>query len=307
MEKHKIVFMGTPEFACPALSALIESDNKPVAVYTQPPRPAGRGQKQRRSPVHELALQHDIPVLTPESFRKNPAAIEQFHAHQADLAVVAAYGLILPEAILSAPRHGCINIHASLLPRWRGASPIQHAVWKGDTQSGVTLMQMEKGLDTGPMIAKSATPITSKTTAQSLHDSLSQMGADLLIETLPDIVTRIPNTQDDSLSTYAPMLSKADGRIDWTEGAEAIDRQIRGLTPWPGTWTMNGDKRLKILAAEPALQTHQKEAGYLLDKAGLIACGGGSVLQLKTIQPEGKGVMQFGDAVNGKLLGDQLT
>lgn len=307
MDKNRIVFMGTPDFACPALDRLITTGHAPIAVYTQPPRPAGRGQRERPSPVHQLAKDHNIPVHTPLSFKKNADAVRDFQALNADLAIVAAYGLILPEIILNAPRLGCINIHASLLPRWRGASPIQHAVWKGDDKTGITLMQMERGLDTGPMIARSECPITSDTTAAILHDELAQMGADLLLETLPDLETITPAPQDDALSTYAPMLSKADGCINWSQPAEVIDRQIRALTPWPGTWTIRGDQRLKILAAKP-VNEGAGQAGVVTNAQGDVTCGTGTI-RLERVQPEGKKAMSITDAINGGYLlaGDTLS
>ena len=248
----RIAFMGTPDFAVPALKSLIDGPHEVVCVYSQPPRPKGRGQKVQPSPVHEAASAHNIPVFTPKSLRRDEAAQMQFLAHDLDVAIVAAYGLLLPPAVLKAPRHGCLNIHASLLPRWRGASPIQHAIWHGDQQSGVALMQMEEGLDTGPVIAMRAVPIHATTTAQSLHDELSALGAVLTAEML-DVLARdgslksIP--QDDAGAAYAPLLKKDDGYIDWTKDASSIDRQIRALNPWPGVWTTTPDgKRLKILA-----------------------------------------------------------
>ena len=272
--------MGTPDFAVPALRSIIESEHDVIAVYTQPPRPKGRGMQVQKSPVHELAESHDIPVFTPKSLRKSEEEQASFAALNADVAIVAAYGLLLPKSVLDAPKHGCINIHASLLPRWRGASPIQHAIWKGDDKSGVTIMQMEEGLDTGPMILKKETPITATTTAQALHDSLSAMGGPMIIEVL-DTMARTGNVQaeiqDDTLATYAPMLKKTDGEIDPSAPAHATDRQIRALNPWPGTYTEGAKGRLKILQAH-------------ID---------GDMIVYDLVQPEGKKPMDLQSAKNG--------
>lgn len=310
-EKHRIIFMGTPAFAVPALACLIENELKPVAVYTQPPRPSGRGKKVKQSPVHDVAAAHGIPVHTPERLKNNQDEIDIFASYQADIAIVAAYGLLLPPSILNAPALGCINIHASLLPRWRGASPIQHAVWKGDSQTGVTLMQMDEGLDTGGMIAKAVLPITHTTTAASLHDDLSRLGGDMLLPTLTKLLSQgVVNAeaQDDTLSNYAPMLSKTDGLIAWNDTAAMIDRQIRGLTPWPGTWCHYQGQRLKIHAASPVEGRHNQPVGTVLNKHGHMACGDGSLLAIHTLQPEGKSRMGFADALNGHYIavGDQL-
>jgi methionyl-tRNA formyltransferase len=278
----RIIFMGTPDFAVPALQALIDSKYKVIAVYTQPPRPKGRGYEVQKSPVHLTAEAHGLAVYHPQNFKseEDRNAFQDLHA---DVAVVAAYGLILPTAILDSPKHGCLNIHASLLPRWRGASPIQHAIWKGDTESGVTIMQMEKGLDTGPMIKKGVLPITPATTAQGLHDELSLIGGHLVIEVLAELAAGRPlplMPQDNEKSTYAPMLKKSDGQIDWSQSAEEIDRQIRALNPWPGTY-MNGLKgRVKVLKA------HLEDDKLVLDQ----------------VQPEGKKPMDFKSAVNGGYL-----
>lgn len=297
MSRLRVVFMGTPQFAVPALEALV-GQHDVIAVYSQPPRPAGRGQQMRKSPVQECAERHGIPVHTPINF-KNDADKENFAALNADIAIVAAYGLILPQAILDAPKHGCINIHASLLPRWRGASPIQHAIWKGDSESGVTIMQMERGLDTGPMILKASTPITTTTTTTELHDALSAMGGDLILKTLETLGANTAVKQDDAQHTYAPMLKKEDGRIDWSQSATEIDRQIRALNPWPGTFCMAGNKRLKILAATPTAGTGTP--GIILNRVGHVACGK-DALQLVTVQPDGGKAMPVSAALNGNYI-----
>ncbi len=285
----QIVFMGTPEFSVRALDALIKTHDV-IAVYSQPPRPKGRGQQVQKSPVHELAEKNNIPVFTPLSFKKDPAAVEEFKKLDADVAVVAAYGLILPQVVLDAPKRGCLNIHASLLPRWRGASPIQHAIWKGDKTSGVTIMRMELGLDTGPMLSKREIGIDGMT-ATSLHDALSEMGAEMIV----DILSReIPagEKQDDAQSVYAPMLKKKDGLIDWSNTAVEIDRQVRALNPWPGTYTAINGKRLKILSGSVT-----ESAG-----TGRISCGGNSFYQIEMLQPENSKAMDVKSAINGKYL-----
>ncbi len=278
----KIIFMGTPDFAVPALQALIGSMHNVIAVYTQPPRPKGRGHQIQKSPIHETADANNIPVFHPVNFKNNDDK-EAFSNLQADIAVVAAYGLILPQAILDAPKHGCLNIHGSLLPRWRGASPIQHAIWKGDSESGNTIMQMERGLDTGPMILKQSTPITETTTAQDLHDQLANMGGDMILQVLNDLHTNHhlnSIAQDNASMTYAPLLSKEDGYIDPNASPKEIDQQIRALNPWPGTY-INGLKgRVKILKA------HVENDKLVFDM----------------VQPDGKNKMDYDSAVNGGYL-----
>ncbi len=306
--KPKIIFMGTPDFAVPALQTLISHEYEIAAVYTQPPRPKGRGQKMQLSPVHLVAQAHHIPVHTPNKLKNNKDEIGQFKSFAADLAIVAAYGLILPPEILTAPRYDCINIHASLLPRWRGASPIQHAIWKGDTQSGITIMQMEEGLDTGPIIMKRPVAIRADTTSSSLHDELAALGAAMSHET----VRRLPpdgyvdsQPQDNALATYAPMLKKEDGHIDWTQNATEIDRQIRALNPWPGVWTMTGHgTRIKILEADIADGHMPYPPGTLIDRTGHIACGDDTALRVLKIRPDNAGAMDVPSAFNGHYLRD---
>ena len=231
-KKLRIIFMGTPDFSVPALERLIAGPHEVVCVYSQPPRPKGRGQQVQFTPVHQCALDHGIEVRNPTSFKKDVEARAAFDHLDADVAVVAAYGLILPQEVLDMPRHGCINIHASLLPRWRGAAPIQYAIWKGDEKSGVTIMQMEAGLDTGPMIEEKAVAIHGYTTAQSLHDELSALGGVMIAQAMDDLANdgKLDNiAQDDALSNYASMLKKTDGIVDWAQSAIEIDRQIRAL------------------------------------------------------------------------------
>jgi methionyl-tRNA formyltransferase len=307
----KIIFMGTPDFAGTALKALSDTNHQIVAVYSQPPRPKGRGQQTQLSPVHAYAAEQNLPVFTPVNF-KDPQDRETFKSHNADLAIVAAYGLILPQEILDAPKFGCINIHASLLPRWRGASPIQHAIWKGDDQSGIALMQMEAGLDTGPVLTMQSLPVTQQTTATSLHDDLAALGADMIVKLVDDITQKglpLSTPQDNAISTYAPMLKKQDGIIDWNQTANEIDRQIRALNPWPGVWTSCKSARIKILEAVPVQQSTNAAAGTLVDKTGLVVCGENTLIQIRTIQPEGKKPMNIASALNGKYLtiGEQFS
>ncbi len=292
----RIVFMGTPDFAVPALKALHAAGHEIVGVYTQPPRPKGRGQAVQPSPVHRYAQENGIPVFHPASL-KDPAVQLEFTSQRADVAVVAAYGLILPKAVLDSPKYGCINIHASILPRWRGASPIQRAIWAGDAETGITLMQMDKGLDTGAIIAVEKIPVTGKTTASSLHDELAVLGGAMIVRAMAELMAGggLKSTpQDDDEATYASLLKKEDGHIDWSHSAAMIDRQIRALNPWPGTWTEFEGQRLKILAAEPAPASVGRP-GVIVDKNGTVGNG----LKILTLQPEGKNAMDFPAALNG--------
>lgn len=302
----KIIFMGTPDFSVAALQALLDSDHEVICVYTQPPRPKGRGHQLQKSPVQDLAESAGILVRHPKSLKKDETSRQEFIALSADVAVVAAYGLILPKDILEAPKYGCINIHASLLPRWRGASPIQRSILAGDAMSGITIMQMEEGLDTGPMISKEAVTITPVMTTPQLHDALSVMGGRMIVPVLDTLAREgkiQAEVQDESLTCYAPMLSKEDGRVAWTKTALEIDRQIRALNPWPGVWTITSEgKRLKILDAEAA-DGGSGSAGTLIDKHGLVVCGDGSALRLKIIQPDNAKPMDVAAAINGKYLG----
>lgn len=300
----RIAFMGTPDFSVPALRALISSGHKVVCVYSQPPRPKGRGQHVQESPVHQAALDAGIEVRTPINFKKDQD-VAAFMALELDVAVVAAYGLLLPKSILDAPVHGCINIHASLLPRWRGAAPIHRAILNGDQKTGITIMQMEEGLDTGPMIAKREVAIRDTTTTGSLHDMLSAVGASMIT----DVIDRLglegkleSEPQSEDGMTYAKMLKKEEGRIDWTKPAQAIDRQIRALNPWPGTWGETTDgKRLKILEGQVSQLADIAEPG-MVGEGGIIACGEHTALRLNLIQPENKKPMDIAAAYNGGYL-----
>lgn len=283
----RLIYMGTPDFAVPALKALAADPSfEIVAVYTQPPRHASRGMKLKLSAVHQAAQTLGLAVLHPVNF-KEAVDREAFAAHEADVAVVAAYGLILPQAILDAPRLGCVNIHASLLPRWRGAAPIQRAILAADSESGVTIMQMVRGLDAGAMLSKARVPITDQTTASSLHDSLAQAGAALIGPTLRGLASDrlTPEPQDERLVTYAAKLTREDGIIDWRQSAKRIHAQVRALVPWPGCQFAVGGERIKLLAVEPAEGTGAP--GELLSADGIVACGAGSV-RLTSVQRAGK-------------------
>jgi methionyl-tRNA formyltransferase len=265
----RIAFMGSPDFAVPALRALHQAGHTIAAVYCQPARPAGRGQAIRGCSVHLAADELGLQVRTPARLRTDPQAQADFAALDLDAAVVAAYGLILPQAMLDAPRRGCLNIHASLLPRWRGAAPIQAAILAGDSETGITIMQMEAGLDTGPMLLRQAVPITPTTTTARLHDILAASGAKLILDALA--VPPAPIPQSDADATYAPKLTREDGHIEWTRPAAAIDRQIRAFDPWPGTFTTLAGTPLKILAATQVDATGTP--GTVLDTALTVACG----------------------------------
>ena len=286
--------MGTPDFAVPALVALHEAGHDVACVYTQPPRPAGRGKKLQPSPVHRKANELGIEVRHPTSLKSEEAQAE-FAALQADVAVVAAYGLILPQAILDAPKYGCLNIHASILPRWRGAAPIHRAILAGDEETGVTIMQMEAGLDTGPMLAKVMTPINAKTTGE-LTEELAELGANAMVGVLNDLehLTAIP--QDDDAATYAPKIDKAEARIDWSKSAEEIERLARGLAPFPGAWFELNGARVKLLRAE--LTESPGNPGEVLDDEFAIACGSGAIRPLR-LQRAGKPAMDRDDFMRG--------
>ena len=281
----RIVFMGTPDFAVPALEALIAAGHEVACVYCQPPRPAGRGKKDRPTPVHARAEALGLKVRHPVSLRDATAQAE-FAALGADVAVVVAYGLILPQAVLDAPRLGCVNIHASLLPRWRGAAPIHRAIMAGDAETGVCIMRMEAGLDTGPVLLRGRTAIGAEETTGELHDRLARMGADLVVEALAGLETLVPEPQPDEGVTYAQKIDKAEARIDWSRPAVEMDRLIRGLSPFPGAWTWIGGERVKLLASR--MGEGRGAPGEVLDDALSVACGQGAV-QLLRLQRAGRG------------------
>ncbi|MCY1213468.1 Methionyl-tRNA formyltransferase [compost metagenome] len=311
-EPLRLVFAGTPEFAAEHLKALLDSRHQVIAVYTQPDRPAGRGQKLMPSPVKQLAVAHGIPVLQPPTLR-DPAAQAELKALGADLMVVVAYGLILPQVVLDTPRLGCINSHASLLPRWRGAAPIQRAVQAGDAESGVTVMQMEAGLDTGPMLLKVTTPISAEDTGGSLHDRLAQLGPKAVVEAIEGLAagTLQGEVQDDALANYAHKLNKDEARLDWSRPAVELERLVRAFNPWPICHSSLDGEPLKVLAA--ALAEGKGAPGQILaaSKDGLtVACGEGA-LRLTRLQLPGGKALNFADLFNsrreqfavGKVLG----
>ncbi|HBN22075.1 MAG TPA: methionyl-tRNA formyltransferase [Holosporales bacterium] len=295
----RIAFMGTPDFSVPALQALIGSPHEVVAVYSQPPRPSGRGHKVTKSPIQLLAEANDISVFTPKSLRSSQEQ-QHFSNLNLDLAVVAAYGLILPKETLEAPRYGCFNIHASLLPRWRGAAPIQRAILGGDSETGITLMQMDIGLDTGNMLAKETLAITDQTTGESLHEALSSLGAKMLLPLLDSIDQLSPETQNDTKATYAAKLTKAEAELDFTKTAQDLDRQVRAFTPWPGSFFKWQDKVIKVLKTHVVEETQGAKAGTLhVTKNQLsIVCKEGA-LSLDCIQLQGKKPMEVAAFLNG--------
>ena len=290
----RIIYMGTPDFAVPALDALVKAGHDVAAVYSQPPRPAGRGKGLRASPVHLHAEELGLEVRTPPSL-KDAETQAAFAALNADVAVVAAYGLILPAAILAAPRQGCMNIHASLLPRWRGAAPIQRAILSGDNVTGVTIMDMEAGLDTGPMRAKHVTPIEDKT-AGALTQELADAGAELMVEVLDDLSLHPPMPQPAEGVTYAAKIDKAEARIDFTRDAHAVERQVRAFNPFPGAFFEYRGERFRILSAH--VEHHAGAPGELLDDSLLIGCGHDAI-RPTLIQRAGKGAMSPGELLRG--------
>lgn len=303
----KIIYAGTPEFAVPALGALIGSEHQVVAVYTQPDRPAGRGRAIQQSPVKNCALEHKIPIYQPQSFKRNED-VQQLIDLQADLMVVAAYGLILPKTILDAPKYGCLNIHASLLPRWRGAAPIQRAILAGDAETGITIMQMAEGLDTGNMLLKQSITIDPDWNSGDLHDRLKDMGADLLIRTLVKLIEGKlePVIQDEAQTNYAAKLIKAEAAIDWNKAAEIIQREIRAFSPWPVSFTTLDNKTVRIWQASSAdiIDDDTVAMGQIVshDKKGIyVKCGNG-VIQITELQFAGKNKSDPGQVLNARNL-----
>lgn len=297
----RIVFAGTPDFAARHLSALINSQHDVVGVYSMPDRPAGRGKKLKASEVKTLALEHDLPVFQPESF-KSEAAQAELAALNADVMIVVAYGLLLPKVILDMPKLGCLNVHGSILPRWRGAAPIQRALWAGDEETGVTIMQMDEGLDTGDMLHIATCPITSNDTSASLYTKLAELGPKALLDTLHQLShnTAQPVKQDDNLANYAKKLSKDEANIDWQLSAIQIERNIRAFNPWPVCFTSMQGQTVKIWQA--SVIDEQAEPGTVLrsDKHGIaVACGEQSLL-ITQLQPQGKKPMSAQDFLNGR-------
>ncbi len=300
MARLRLAFLGSADFSVPTLRALAAAGHQIACVYTQPPRPAGRGHKVTKSPVHRLAEANQWPVRTPSTL-KTPESQAEFAALGLDAGIVAAYGLILPKPILDAPRLGCLNVHASLLPRWRGAAPIQRAIQAGDKESGVTIMQVEEGLDSGPMLLVGRTPITPRTTAQTLHEELAALGAQLMVDALAGLAagTLVATPQPENGATYAKKLDRDEGRLDWTQPAEILERLVRAFTPSPGAWFEYAGDRIRVLRARVAPGTGTP--GTVLDEKLTIACGAGA-LALDSVQRPGRRPADAEDFLRGYCL-----
>jgi len=299
----RTVFMGTPEFACDTLAGLIAAGLNLVGVYTQPDRPKGRGQKLTPPPVKELAQQHGLPVFQPERLRR-PEAVEELQALKPDLIVVVAYGQILPQSVLDIPRHGCINVHASLLPKYRGAAPINKAIVDGETETGITTMLMDAGLDTGAMLVKKSLVIGVNETAGELHDRLAKLGRETMEETLRLLLAGKlqPQVQDEAQTCYAPLMKKEDGQIDWTQPASSIHNQVRGLDPWPGAYTFFGGELLKIAATNVVAGSGSPGTVLKADAEGVVvACGDGAV-SIGVLQLPGKRRLPANEFLRGQPL-----
>ena len=305
----KVIFAGTPDFAASALAALIEAEHEILAVLTQPDRPKGRGMKLTPSPVKTLALQHNLPVWQPENL-KDVAVQQQLRDLQADVMVVAAYGLLLPAAVLNIPEHGCLNIHASLLPRWRGAAPIQRAIEAGDVESGVCIMQMDVGLDTGDVLLSRNTPIKNDTTAAQLHDALAVIGAEAIVEALATLPALTAVSQPETGVTYAQKLSKADAEIDWSLGAKQIHNKIRALNPVPGAWSSLNGQVIKVWASRVLEMSSTANTGSIVaaDKQGIAVQTGEGVVLITELQASGSKRMAAAAFVAGHndLMGQQF-
>ena len=310
----KIVFAGTPDFAARHLAALLSSEHEVIAVYTQPDRPAGRGKKLTASPVKHIALEHDIPVYQPENFKSDEAKQELADLN-ADLMVVVAYGLLLPQAVLDTPKLGCINVHGSILPRWRGAAPIQRSIWAGDQETGVTIMQMDIGLDTGYMLKIATLPIKATDTSASMYEKLTELGPQALVECLADIADgkASPEKQDDELANYAKKLSKEEARINWSDEAAHIERCVRAFNPWPMSYFEAANNSIKVWQSRVDVQATTEAPGTILqaDKTGIYIATGKHVLVLEQLQVPGKKAMPVQDILNSRAswfeVGTQLT
>lgn len=299
----KIIFAGTPDFAAIHLQALINSEHEVIGVYSQPDRPAGRGKKLQPSPVKKIALEHDLPVYQPLNF-KQQADIDELDALQADVMVVVAYGLLLPQAVLDAPKHGCLNVHGSLLPRWRGAAPIQRCIEAGDKMTGITIMQMNAGLDTGDMLNKVTTGISLDETGGSLHDRLAEMGPASLLETLSQLEAGQlkPEVQNDALANYAHKLKKEEALLDWSLDAEQLALKVRAFNPFPVAFTLLGNDRIRVLKATALEKITQMAPGTIVNVSadGIEVACEDSVLRLEMIQLAGKKAMTVADVINGQ-------
>ncbi|OCH29834.1 methionyl-tRNA formyltransferase [Aliivibrio fischeri] len=299
----RIIFAGTPDFAARHLSALIDSHHEVIGVYTQPDRPAGRGKKLTASPVKELALEHNIPVFQPENFKSDEAK-QELADQNADLMVVVAYGLLLPQAVLDTPKLGCINVHGSILPRWRGAAPIQRSIWAGDAETGVTIMQMDIGLDTGDMLKIATLPIEATDTSASMYDKLAELGPIALVDCLSDIAdgSAIAQKQDDELANYAKKLSKEEAKIDWTMDAIAIERCVRAFNPWPMSHFSVEDKAIKVWQSRVESYTENATPGTIIqaDKTGIYVATGSDAIVFEQLQVPGKKAMGVQDILNSR-------
>jgi methionyl-tRNA formyltransferase len=301
-KRLKIVFAGTPEFAALHLQALIDSEHDVVAVYSQPDRPAGRGKKLQASAVKQLAVEHSIPVFQPESLKTSEAQLALAKL-QADIMIVVAYGLILPTSILNTPRLGCLNVHGSLLPKWRGAAPIQRSLWAGDSETGVTIMQMDQGLDTGAMLFKHSLAISTEDTSASLYQKLAEIGPKALLETLSTLTELQPQIQDEKLASYAKKLSKEEAKIDWTLHAKQLERNIRAFNPWPVAFFTVNDSNVKVYSSTVVKNEHpDTPIGQIVssDKKGILVTTGNECLLLTKLQLPGKKPMSVADVLNGR-------
>ncbi|GGZ09186.1 MULTISPECIES: methionyl-tRNA formyltransferase [Shewanella] len=303
MTSLKVIFAGTPDFAARHLQTLLNSEHEVIAVYTQPDRPAGRGQKLMPSPVKALAVEHNLPVYQPKSLR-NDEAQQQLAALEADIMVVVAYGLILPQAVLDAPRLGCINVHGSILPRWRGAAPIQRAIWAGDQETGVTIMQMDAGLDTGAMLLKTRLPITAEDTSASLYEKLAKQGPEALLQALQGLATNTLSAepQDDGLACYADKLSKEEAVINWQKPAQTLWQEIRAFNPWPVSYFVLQQQNIKVWQASVESSANIAQPGTIVraDKHGIAVATGAGLLLLQTLQLPGKKATSVADILNAR-------
>jgi methionyl-tRNA formyltransferase len=301
MAKKRIVFAGTPEFSVSCLSALLNSSHEICAVYTQPDRPAGRGRKLTASPVKQLAVAHNIPVYQPQTL-KTPEAQAELRALEPDMLIVVAYGLLLPKAVLETPKLGCVNVHASLLPRWRGAAPIQRSLLAGDTETGITLMQMDVGLDTGAMLKKASCEILPSDTAETLHDRLAKLGADLLAANIDELENLPATAQNDDLATYAQKLNKVEAQLDWQQNAVYLARQVRAFNPYPIAQAEIAGETFRIWAVEALAESTTVAAGQIqaVSRAGIDIATGEGILRVLSLQQAGGKAMAVRDFLNSR-------